>query len=51
MTVESDYAVAMLNDWLINLAPVFQPIGSKRKTNRTLYARFFPRFELVTGNC
>ena len=27
---------------------VFQPMRSKTKTNRTLYARFFPRFEHAT---
>ena len=52
MTVESSYAIAMatLSDWLKDLAPVFQPMRSKAKTNRTLHARFFPRFEQVTGN-
>ena len=47
MTVESNHVIAItsLSDWLKNLAHVFQPIGSKTKTNRTLYARFFPRFE------
>ena len=29
---------------------VFQPMRSKTKTNRTMYAWFFPRFERVTGN-
>ena len=41
MTVESDYAMAMASDWFQNLAPVFQQIGSKTKTNPTLYARLF----------
>jgi len=38
MTVESSYAIAIatLSDWLKNLAHVFQPIGSKAKTNRAL---------------
>ena len=49
MSVESNYMIATLSDWLKSLAPVSQPIRSK--TNRTLYARFFPRFEQVTGNC
>ena len=51
MNVESNYsiAIAMLSDWLKSLAPVFQPMRSKTKTNRSLYARFFPRFEQVTG--
>ena len=53
MTVESNYviAIAALSDWLKRLTPVFQPMRSKTKTNRTLYASFFPRFERVTGNC
>jgi len=48
MTVESNNAIAIgaLSDWLKNLTPVFQPIRSKTKTIRTLYARFFPRLEL-----
>ena len=48
MTAESNYAIA---NTTLHLAPVFQPIKSKDKTNRTLYVRFFPRFEQVTGNC
>ena len=53
MTVESNYviAIATLSDWLKRVAPVFQPMRSKSKTNRTMYARFFPRFERVTGDC
>ena len=53
MTVESNYviAIATLSDWLKRLAPVFQPMRMKTKTNRTMYAWFFPRFERVTGNC
>jgi len=52
MTVGSYYAIAIatLSDWLKNLAPVFQPMRSKTKTNRCLYGRFFPRFEQVSGN-
>ena len=40
MTVESNYviAIAVLSDWLKRLAPVFQPMRSKTKTNRTTYA-------------
>ena len=40
MTVEIDYviAIAMLSDWLKKLAPVFQPMRGKTKTNRTMYA-------------
>ena len=53
MTVESDYviAIATLSDSLKRLSPVFQPVRSKTKSNRTLYARFFLRFERVSGNC
>ena len=44
MTVESNYviaiAIAMLSDWLKRLAPVFQPMRIKTKTNRTMYAWF-----------
>ena len=40
MTVEIDYVIviAILSDWLKKLAPVFQPMRSKTKTNRTMYA-------------
>ena len=40
MTEESNYviAIATLNDWLKTLAAVFQPMRSKTKTNRTMYA-------------
>ena len=53
MTVENNYAIAIatLSDWLKSLAPVFQPMRSKIETNRTLYARYFPRFKKVTGDC
>ena len=39
MTVESNYviAIATFSDWLKRLAPVFQPMISKTKTNRTMY--------------
>ena len=52
MTVESNHAttIATLSDWLKRLAPVFQPMRSKTKTNRTLYARFFSRFEQVRNS-
>ena len=45
MTVESSYAIAIatLSDELKNLAQVFQPMGSKTKTNRASYIRFFSR--------
>ena len=50
---DSNYAIAIaiLIDWLKNSAPVFQPMRTKTKSNRTMHARFFPRFEQVTGNC
>ena len=40
MTVESYYviAIATLSDWLKRLAPVFQPMRRKSKTNSTTYA-------------
>ena len=40
MTVESNdvIAIAALSDWLKGLAPVFQPMRSKTKTNRAMYA-------------
>ena len=53
MTVESNYVIviAALTDWLKRLAPVFQPMRSKTKANRAMYASFFPRFEQVSDNC
>ena len=53
MTVENNYAIAiaMVSDWLKRFAPVFQPTRIKTKTNRVMYAWFFPRFERVTGDC
>ena len=47
LTIESNYVVAIptFGDWLRNFVPVLQPMRSKAKTNSTLYARFFPRFE------
>jgi len=52
MTGESHYeiTIAALGDWL---APVF-PTNEKQNQSQnycTLYARFFPRFEQVTGYC
>ena len=40
MAVESNYviAIATLSDLLKRVAPVFQPMRSKTKTNRTMYA-------------
>ena len=47
-TVERNHesAIATLSNWFKNLAPVFEPmkIKTKTKTNRILYAWFFPRF-------
>ena len=45
MTFESNYviAIATLSDWLKRLAPGFQPMRSKTKTNRTMYTSFFPK--------
>ena len=47
MTVQSNYSItiAMLSDWLSNLSRFFQSLRTKTKSNRTLYARFFPRFK------
>ena len=44
MTVESYYviAIATLSYWLKRLAPIFQPMRIKTKTNGTMYAWFFP---------
>ena len=33
-------AISTLGDWVKNLAPVFQPMCRKIKTNRTLYPWF-----------
>ena len=51
MTVKSNYtiATATLSDWSKNLAPVYQPMRRKTKTNRYLHTRFFPRFEKLHG--
>ena len=40
MTVERNYVIAIdtLSDWLKILAPVFQPMRSKTKTNHAMYA-------------
>ena len=53
MTIESNYviAIATLSDWLKRLAPVFQSMRSKTKTNPNLYSRLFPQFKPVIGNC
>ena len=53
MTAESNdvIAISTLSDWLKRLAPVFQQMRRRTKTNRTMYASFFLRFERVTANC
>ena len=55
MTVESNYviAIAALSDWLKRLAPVFQPIRSKTKTNRTMYdfSRALSELRIIARNC
>ena len=55
MTVESSYmiAIATLSDWLKRLAPVFQPMRIKTKTNRTMYVLFSRSSELkeIARNC
>ena len=57
MTVESNYviAIATLSDWLKRVAPVFQPMRSKTKTNRAMYTRDFSRasseFQIIARNC
>ena len=52
-TVESNYVIgiATRSDWLKRLAPVFQPMRGKTKTNCTMYTWFFPRFKRITSTC
>ena len=40
-----------LSDWFKNLAPVYEPLKVKTKTNQDLHARFLLCFEQVTRNC
>ena len=50
MTVESNYAIATLSDWLKRHAPVFRPM----RTNRTTYARFshaLSEGHIIARNC
>ena len=42
------FASTTLYDWLKNLAPHFQPIRSKTKTNRDSFAVVFPRLASAT---
>ena len=56
MTVESNYVIAMatLSDWLKRLAPVFQPMRSKTKANRTMYGDFsraLSELQVIAGSC
>ena len=58
MTVESNYAIAIaiatLIDWLKRLAPVFQPMRSKTKTNRTRtrdFSRALSELQIIARNC
>lgn len=48
MTFETNHVIAnvTLGDWLKSRSS----FSSKTKTNRTLNARFSPRFEQITGN-
>ena len=56
MNVKNNYAIAIAAfiDWLMILAPVFQLMTSKAKTNRIMFEQelepFFPRFQRVTEN-
>ncbi len=54
LSVESNsrmlwFYITMLSDWFKTLAPLFQPIKSKTKTNRDSLAHVFPR--LVPATC
>ena len=47
-------AIATLSDWLKKFAPVFQPMRSKTKTNRTMYAWFSrasSELQVTASNC
>ena len=52
MTVESNYVIeiATLNNWLKRLAPVFQPMRSKTKTNAPCmrdFSRALSKFQII----
>ena len=51
MTVESNYVIAIAahGDWLKRLAPVFQPMRSKTKTNRAMHAS--GELQVIAKNC
>ena len=56
MTVESNYviAIATLSDWLKRLAPVFQPMRSKTKTNHTCtrdFSHASGELQVIARNC
>ena len=45
-------AIATLSDWLKRLAPNFQPMKSKTKTNRTLhFSRVLSELQVIARNC
>ena len=53
MTVESDYVIviATLSDWLKRLAPIFQPMRSKTKTNgKRDFSRALSKLEVLARN-
>ena len=45
------YGFTLLCDWLQKLAPLFQPISSKIKTNSDLFASVFLRLTSVSCIC
>ena len=56
MTVESNYAIATLSDWLKRLAPVFQPMRStvqpKPIAPRTRdFSRALSEWRIIARNC
>ena len=56
MTVESNYVIAFatLSDWLKRLAPVFQPMRRKTKTNPPCtrdFSRASSELQVIARNC
>ena len=55
MTVESNYmiAIATLSDWLKRLAPVFQPMRHKTKTNSCTrdFSRASSELHVIARSC